>query len=135
MNKKPIIFIDDDPEDIDVLKEVMHEMHLDHPVISFTDPVKALLFFQDKQAIDVFFILCDLNMPTINGLQLRKEMIGYAGYDAGTPFYLLSTGNVATNKDATIGLNITDYLIKPSSYTGIKEALAVIIQHTRDLIK
>ena len=126
MNERPIILIDDDPEDLELLREVVNEMNIDNTVISFTDPVKALEFFR-AGSVDAFFILCDLNMPKITGLNLRREMIGQPFYNKDTPFYLLSTGNVLKERETASGLNVTDYIVKPTSFAGIRQTLESII--------
>ncbi len=127
MNTPPIILIDDDSEDLELLREVVNEIEVGRTIFSFTDPVKALDFFS-KNKVDAFFILCDLNMPKINGLQLRMEMIAQPFYNRQTPFYLLSTGNTSRERELARGLNVRDYLVKPTSFAGIKATLEGIVE-------
>ena len=130
MHTSPIILIDDDSEDLELLREVVREMNIDHTIISFTDPVNALDFFRDNK-VDAFFILCDLNMPKISGLNLRREMLSQPFYNKDTPFYLLSTGNTAKERETAAGLNVTDYLVKPTSFDGIRKTLELIIANSQ----
>lgn len=125
MTGQPIILIDDDSEDTELIREVIRDLEYDNPVITFTDPVKALAYFRDNKE-DVFFIICDLNMPKVSGLQLRKEMMGFGGYNKNTHFYLLSTGNTVKDRESASYLNVTDYLIKPTSVSEIKEVMKIV---------
>ena len=39
-------------------------------------------------------------------------------------FYLLSTGNTSRDRESASHLNVTDYLIKPTSFNAIREVVA-----------
>ena len=74
MNKKgPIIIIEDDMDDQDILVEIFHRLGYENKIIYFTDGNEALRYL-DQTDIQPFLILSDINMPRINGFELRNKV-------------------------------------------------------------
>lgn len=72
MNKNgPIIVIEDDLDDQEMLKQVFKELNYPNKVIYFSEAHEALdyLIFT---SLKPFIILSDINMPKLNGFQLRE---------------------------------------------------------------
>jgi CheY-like chemotaxis protein len=91
MDKKPIIIIDDDDDDLDLIKEAFAQLANENEIIVFNNGLKFLEFMRSTND-SPFFILCDVNMARINGLELKKLI-----YDDDrlrlkcVPFLFLST--------------------------------------------
>jgi CheY-like chemotaxis protein len=65
----PIIVVDDDDDDHYIIKRVCEKL-VDTPVLFFSDGEKALDYL--KGSVEKpFIILCDVNMPVMNGLEPR----------------------------------------------------------------
>jgi CheY-like chemotaxis protein len=73
MNPGPIVLIDDDVDDLELLSNALRELQVKNEIIVFTDATKALDFFREMET-KPFFVLCDINMPNLNGLELRKAI-------------------------------------------------------------
>src|SRR4051812_15577921 len=69
----PIIVIEDDPDDQELLSEAFMELNYDYEVIFFFDGNEALDYIM-KTDVKPFLILSDINMPKINGFELRQKI-------------------------------------------------------------
>jgi len=67
----PVIVVDDDSEDIDVLKELINKIDASQEVISFTDAKRALTYLRETQDRPLI-IFSDVNMPGMNGVEFRR---------------------------------------------------------------
>ena len=63
MNKRgPIIIIEDDIDDQDILADIFKELNYDNKLIFFADSVQALEYLTSTD-IEPFLVLSDINMP------------------------------------------------------------------------
>lgn len=74
MNKiGAIIIIEDDADDQIILNEIFEELNYDNQIIFFKDSEEALEFLQNTK-IEPFIVLSDINMPRLNGMELREKI-------------------------------------------------------------
>ena len=74
MNKSgPIVVIEDDQDDQDMMNEILKELGFRNSVIYFLDSEKALEFLLATDT-EPFLILSDINMPRLTGMQLREKI-------------------------------------------------------------
>src|SRR5690349_23036478 len=74
MNKTgPIIVIEDDIDDQEILETIFEELQYPNKIIYFTDGNKALDYLNQTD-VQPFLILSDINMPRINGFELRGKI-------------------------------------------------------------
>ncbi len=129
MNKNPIILIDDDKEDIEIYQLAFMELKIENEIIVFDDGYKFLDYINktDKKS---FFILCDINMSHINGIELKKKI-----YDderlrlKSIPFLFFSTSRASRSIEEAYSLNAQGYFIKPSNLDEIKKMLHSVIEY------
>lgn len=127
MMHRPIILIDDDPDDLELFSLAFTELELPNEVIAFDNADKALSYLKASEQ-RFLFILCDINMPKINGLDLRQKI-----YDdvvlrqRSIPFLFLSTANDRVFVDRAYDLSVQGYFQKPPFMKDIKEMLMAII--------
>lgn len=127
MSNKPIIFIDDDIEDLQIMKEMASSMYYPNPVLAFDKPHAALDFLRSSDTLPLF-ILCDINMPKLSGFEVRQELMGMAKppFDK-VPFILLSTSRTEGEMLLADELNIKGFYRKSNSFSGMKETLENIM--------
>ena len=73
---KRIVLIDDDPEDIEIMLELLKDERPNYNAVAFTDPCYALDLLKampDELLPD--FIVLDVNMPKMDGLECLKSLI------------------------------------------------------------
>lgn len=74
MNKTgPIIIIEDDLDDQEVLNEIFKKLNYPNKVLFFADGEEALAHINESQNLP-FLILSDINMPKLNGFDLRQKL-------------------------------------------------------------
>ena len=74
MNKAgPIVIIEDDEDDRYLITLAFEELEYPNKLVFFTDGIKALNYLQDHNVYP-FLILSDVNLPKLNGFELRKQL-------------------------------------------------------------
>ena len=74
MNKVgPIIVIEDDADDQELLVEIFKRLGYVNKIIYFHDGNEALVYLNDND-VQPFLILSDINMPKLNGFELRNKV-------------------------------------------------------------
>ncbi len=74
MNKTgPIIIIEDDIDDQELLTEIFKKLNYVNKIVFYKDGNEALEFL-NKTDVQPFLILSDINMPKINGFELRNKV-------------------------------------------------------------
>jgi len=109
-----ILHIDDDPDFLDLSRDLLHENHDNLTVVTETD-VEAGLERVRQDSFDC--VVCDYNMPKMNGIEVLKTV--REDYP-DLPFMLFTgKGSEEVASDA-ISAGVTDYLQKevgPDQYT------------------
>jgi two-component system chemotaxis response regulator CheY len=122
---KKVVIIDDDPDDVFLMAELISEFE---PVIGFT------VFYEPKSAISALleqkvglpdFILTDFNMPKINGLEVCRIFRNDKRFDA-VKICVIST-NVSKEVEQSLkNLKVDGYFKKPWTVQGYKKILEEI---------
>lgn len=81
--------IDDDPEDLEMTRELVRELAIPNEIITFSDPHEALTFLAKTENLPLF-VICDVNMPKMDGFELRAELLKNQEIQK-VPFFFLST--------------------------------------------
>jgi CheY-like chemotaxis protein len=130
MNKNgPIIIIEDDADDQALLTDVFQKLQYSNQVLFFTDGQEALTHI-GKSDVMPFLILSDINMPRLNGFELRKKLKTDAALQIKCiPYLFFST---ALDQRAVIdaySMSVQGFFIKPHSMTELEETISVIVEY------
>ena len=68
---EPIIIIEDDADDQDIIKSPRGEIGICSNLVFFSNGLDAFEYLR-KPGKKPFLLLCDINMPSMNGLKLRE---------------------------------------------------------------
>ena len=130
MSKKgPIIAIEDDSDDQFLLKTAMSELQVENQLIFFENGLEALSYLEVTKD-QPFLILCDINMPVMNGLELR-EQIDSNEYlrKKSIPFVFLSTADNPAVVEAAYNSTIQGFYKKVSNFSDFKKRLRIIVDY------
>jgi CheY-like chemotaxis protein len=125
----PIIVIDDDPDDQEMIQRVISKLNPANEIKRFFDGEEALQYF--KETTDKpFLIICDINMPLMNGLELKKNIEASPVLSKKVkPFVYLTTTAQPDQLLRAYDLTCHGFFIKGQSYTELKETLIQIIAY------
>lgn len=130
MNKNgPIIVIEDDADDRDLLGMIFKELNYPNEISFFNDGVSALEYLQDDH-IYPFLILSDINLPKLNGFELRKMVHTNEGLSTKCIPYLFFSTSV--DKKAVYDaytMSVQGFFLKPDNYERLKHTIKVIIEY------
>jgi CheY-like chemotaxis protein len=125
----PIIIIDDDPDDQEMIQRVFSRLGLENKILKFYDGEEALHYFEHSRE-QPFLILCDINMPLMNGLELKKNIEAREYLRKKTiPFvYLTTTADTDQIKKA-YAMTVQGFFQKGQSYDELKDVITQIVAY------
>ena len=125
----PIIVVEDDSDDQELLKEVFEDIQISNQCIFFNtchQVLAYLLITTDKPLI----IISDINLPMMTGLQLRREINENEFLRRKSiPFIFLTTNSDKKTIQQAYEMMVQGYFVKPSNIREIKEMMKMIIDY------
>jgi CheY-like chemotaxis protein len=135
MNKSgPIIVIEDDPDDQEVLVEIFQKLGYINKVIYFQDGNDALVYL-NKSDVQPFLILSDINMPKISGFELRNRVFTNEQLQTKCIPYLFFT--TSANKKSVIDaytMSVQGFFVKPNSMQALENTIRKIVEYWQECI-
>jgi DNA-binding NtrC family response regulator len=133
MNKTgPIIIIEDDIDDQDILTEIFAELQYDNEVIFFGDSMKALEYLTDSDT-EPFLVLSDINMPRQNGMDLREKIHNNEDLRLKSiPYLFFSTSAEQTHVIDAYSRSIQGFFVKPGNYDKLKKVIVKIVEYWQE---
>lgn len=130
MNRKgPIIIIEDDQDDQDVLKDVFESLAYPNKLMFFADGEEALVFLQ-KSTVSPFIIFSDMNMPKLNGMELREKIQENEDLRLKSiPFLFFSTTAEQKHIVEAYSRSVQGFFVKPNSFNEIRETIQTIVEY------
>ena len=132
INKQgPIIVIEDDWDDREILREVFYKLNYQNKVLFFNDGEAALEHITTCHELP-FLILSDINLPKFDGFALREKLKTDAKLNRKCiPYLFFST---AANQKAVIDAysqSVQGFFLKPNSMAELERTLGLIIEYWR----
>ncbi|HUR65016.1 MAG TPA: response regulator [Chitinophagaceae bacterium] len=130
MNKNgPIVVIEDDADDREILEEIFKDLDYQNQVIYFADSEKALVYLVETR-IKPFLILSDINMPRLSGLELRQKIHTNEDLNLKCIPYLFFTTTVNQKEvvDA-YSKSVQGFFVKPATIEKLKSTIKKIIEY------
>lgn len=129
---EPIIVIDDDLDDQFLIKKICEDLEIKHP-IHFFDDGRELLKYLRATSENPFLIICDINMPVMTGLELRREINTDEFLRLKSiPFLFLSTAaSPAQIKEAYL-LAVQGFFIKATTIDKLQQTIKLIYDYWKE---
>jgi CheY-like chemotaxis protein len=133
MNKTgPIIIIEDDQDDQDILSIIFKELDYKNEVVFFGDSLKALEYLTHTE-IEPFLVISDINMPKLSGIELREKVHNNEDLRLKSiPYLFFSTSAEQRHVIDAYSRSIQGFFIKPSSYDKLKSVIVKIVEYWQE---
>ena len=135
MNKHgPIIIIEDDMDDQDILAEIFKELNYQNKLIFFLDSVEALEYLT-KTDVEPFLVLSDINMPKLNGMELREKIHNNEDLRMKSiPYLFFSTNAEQKHVIDAYSRSIQGFFVKPDNYDKLKNTIIKIVEYWQECV-
>jgi CheY-like chemotaxis protein len=133
MNKAgPIIFIEDDLDDQEVLTDIFRDLNYRNDLIFFSDSIKALNYLTETET-EPFLVISDINMPKLSGLELREKVHNNEDLRMKSiPYLFFSTSAEQNHVIEAYSRSIQGFFVKPNSYDKLKRMIMKIVEYWQE---
>jgi len=133
MNKTgPIVVIEDDPDDQEILVEIFRNLDYKNSIIYFSDGEEALQYLIDTK-IKPFLILSDINMPKLSGFELRQKI--HTNEDLNLkciPYLFFTTTSTQQAIIDAYSQSVQGFFVKTNSIGKLESTLKRIIEYWQE---
>ena len=129
MNGKlsPILLVEDRPTDIDLTKRAFARSRLLNPIEVARDGEEALANIDrwDRGELSPIFILLDLKLPKVNGLEVLRQLKNHPKYSS-IPVIVLTTSAEDHDIEEAYKLGCNSYIVKPVEFNKFMDVATQI---------
>ena len=135
MNKNgPVIVIEDDEDDQEVLEIIFKKLDYKNPIVFFKDGYEALDYLS-KDEVQPFLILSDINMPRINGFELRaKVQENKKLHNKCIPYLFLTTSSNNQSVIDAYAITVQGFFVKPSGFEAMESTIRHIMEYWKECL-
>lgn len=121
--------IDTDADDHEMVREVWRELKLKNELV-FLDSAEKVLGLLEEADTAPFIIICELNLPKVDGFELRERMLAtHSKKFKSVPFIFWSTYASEQQITHAFDLSVHGFFIKESTFEDMKTAFLHIINY------
>jgi CheY-like chemotaxis protein len=125
----PILLVDDDADDRQLVESVCQSLLYNNPIIHFENGLQLLEYLSATRE-KPFLILCDINMPIINGLEVRRKIDEDESLRRKSiPFVFFSTKAVQREVAEAYELTVQGFFEKGDSLDQLTVRLRLILEY------
>lgn len=127
--KGPIISIEDDEDDQYLIERILTDLAIPNEIRFFQNGQAALQYLEATPE-QPFLILCDINMPVMNGIELRRRITGseYLKKKA-IPFIFLTTASNQELVQIAYDETVQGFYKKSTDFVDFREQIRLIIKY------
>ena len=129
-NTAPILLIEDDEDDQKMLQQALEELNLPNRLVTMSDGSQALDYLR-KSGVNPFIILCDLDMPRMDGMELWQRINQDAQLrKKAIPFIFLTSHDDLQDISEAFGRQtVQGFFVKGNDQQQIREILRQILSY------
>jgi CheY-like chemotaxis protein len=126
-----LLLIENEPADINMFMIAAKELGFDNKVHVVKDGLEALKYIREMSSVKTFFmILCDMNMPLMTGMELKREIEKTSKmHHKAIPFIFLSTSRSEDFVKEAFELGVQGCFVKGKDYDEYLTTLQIIIKY------
>jgi CheY-like chemotaxis protein len=124
--------IEDDADDLYLLTNVFKELNYVNEVVFFESGEKALDYLNDANVFP-FLILSDVNLPKLNGFELRKMVQTNEGLSIKCiPYLFFSTTVDQKAVYDAYTMSVQGFFLKPDTFGHLSETIRKIVEYWQE---
>jgi CheY-like chemotaxis protein len=125
----PILIVEDDPDDQDILRSVCSEIGVEGHLLFFNNGNRVFDYLKTTTQKPLL-ILCDINMPLMDGIELL-ESISRDEYlkKKSIPFIFFSTAASPSQVRRAYELSVQGFFLKENSFEELKKTMHLILRY------
>jgi CheY-like chemotaxis protein len=125
----PIILVEDDPDDLEIYELIFDELGFKSRLLVFANALMALEYL-NKMKVSPFLIICDINLPSMHGLEMRKIIAEDQELcKRSIPFVFITTSASKSEVELAYEETVQGYFVKSDTYAGFKQQLTRILDY------
>jgi CheY-like chemotaxis protein len=126
-----IIIIEDDQDDIALLKDIFESLGYSNKITFIEDPMDAIPYLSNPE-VKPFIIISDINMPKMSGFELREEILKNDEIFAKcVPYIFLSTSKSPENVLRAYSCHAQGYFKKENDFALFRTVIQNIVEYWR----
>ena len=124
MVMKTILYVEDNPLDIELTLEALEENKIANPIVAVHDGIEALEYlrcegpFKDRKTKNPSMILLDLKMPKMDGLEFLAIIKKDAEFKS-IPVIMLTSSREEKDLIKGYDLGVNAYVVKPVDFSSL----------------
>lgn len=131
VNNAPVLIVDDDTDDRELLQDAWKELNFPNALLFFSNGEDVLAYLK-KEKISPFLILCDVNLPRMDGFELKQRILADTDMNYKTiPFVFWSSVASKAQIQKSYDLGGNGFFIKESNFEAMKQSLIETVQYWR----
>lgn len=133
MNKNgPIVVIEDDADDQEILVEIFKNLDFKNPIIYFSDGEEALKYLAETRT-KPFLILSDINMPKLSGFELRQKIHTNEELNLKCiPYLFFTTTSTQQAVVDAYSQSVQGFFVKPNTVGKLESTIKKIVEYWQE---
>ena len=132
MNTAPIYIVDDDAEDEDLIKDAFEDLGIHNELRFFRSAADVLAELTNQKEVP-FIIISDVNLPKMDGFQLREKILNDSNIsDKTIPFIFWSTSASEAQIKRAYDLSVHGFFLKSRTFKELKRQIQEMISYWSD---
>jgi CheY-like chemotaxis protein len=126
-----IVVIEDDMDDQELLTMVFNHLECPNEIVFFQNGEDTIDYLM-RPEVSPFLILCDINMPRMNGYELKKKACSMGTLrQKCVPFLFFSTSTSETQARDAYDQSVQGFFIKPTNFDELLATIKAILEYWR----
>lgn len=127
----PIIFVEDDSDDQFIYEEICVKLGVINK-LKFFQRAETVLNYLRETTDKPFIIFCDINMPEMDGLALRKAINDEEYLRLKSiPFVFFSTAATPAQVRVAYDLTVQGFFLKEQNFAATQATIKMILEYWR----
>ncbi len=124
-SSKPILFVEDDDVDVMTVQRAFKDLKITNQLVNTANGEEALEYLKDENNKKPCFILLDLNMPKMNGIEFLKILKADEALKE-IPVVVMTTSRAEQDIVESFRLGAAGYIVKSIDYKKSAETIMAI---------